>query len=242
MLGYFTSGSVVTCAKVGCGKPSYNGRPGSYCSKVCRMSCLGSHEACPRKGCPCAAPASGVHGGYCCAACFSGTPCEVATHLRKGGPVRCDTGRSVYIAWRDDDVLGEWVSRFLGKAYHVVGEDAVKSAQSKKDKRDGVLSNGASIYHITLCGSFERTQSGKAFASLDDFNARASKLRLSQARPLGMGLLQESGNFALMVIVEWPELQELRKRYGLKPNSPHITVGFQHSDIHNQPKDRRALI
>ena len=58
-----------------------------------------------------------------------------------------------------------------------------------------------------------------------------------------MGVLYEKdGNFSLMVIVEWTELQELRGSFGLPPNHPHITVGFRDHDIHGVPKDRSILI
>lgn len=85
--------------------------------------------------------------------------------------------------------------------------------------------------------------SGHLFDRFRDFAKDAERLALSRAMPLGMGLLRESsGNFALMVVVDWAELQALRSRYDLQPNYPHITVAFRDYDIHDQPKDVTALI
>jgi hypothetical protein len=151
---------------------------------------------------------------------------------------------SSYVGWRDDAIFTSWVEKFIFQAQHVVGSAALRLAQQRKDERDGTLVGGASEYHITLCGSFDEKKSGGKFASLSEFLVDARrKLSVSQASPLGMGLLREpNGNFALMLIVEWPELQTLRRQFDLEPNHPHITVGFRDQDIHNQVKDRTALI
>ena len=56
-----------------------------------------------------------------------------------------------------------------------------------------------------------------------------------------MGVLREQGgNFSLMVVVEWMELQELRSSFGLPPNDPHVTVGFRDHDIHGVAKGRSS--
>eukprot|EP00928_Gymnodinium_smaydae_P081220 TRINITY_DN64773_c0_g1_i1.p1 TRINITY_DN64773_c0_g1~~TRINITY_DN64773_c0_g1_i1.p1 ORF type:complete len:205 (-),score=24.29 TRINITY_DN64773_c0_g1_i1:269-883(-) len=163
-----------------------------------------------------------------------------AEWLVSRGPVKY---RESFVSWHDDDVLSMWVNMFIHKARSAVGKIELERAQASKDRRDGTLADGSSEYHITMAGAFEHTLDGQRFSALTEFQRDAAKLSLSQASPLGMGLLREDdGNFALMVVVEWPELQVLRRKFDLPPNYPHITVGFAYHDIHNQPKDRTALL
>eukprot|EP00440_Ansanella_granifera_P011158 gb/GFBE01012103.1/.p1 GENE.gb/GFBE01012103.1/~~gb/GFBE01012103.1/.p1 ORF type:complete len:201 (+),score=36.70 gb/GFBE01012103.1/:1-603(+) len=167
---------------------------------------------------------------------LKGTGLQAGPYLREG--------QASYVGWRDDRVLQAWVKTHLPAAEAKLGAEALRLAVAKKDARDGVLPDGSSEYHITLCGSFEKTTAGDQFSDLQRFLRDAeSRLSLQRVQPLGMGLLQEAdGNFAAMVVVRWPELQELRENYSLRPNYPHITVGFRDSDIHSMPKDHTCLI
>ena len=166
--------------------------------------------------------------------------CRVLPLVAGSGPyVRLTRPR--YVGWRDDAVLTRWVESHLADAEYAVGAEALRLARAMKAKRDGTRE-----YHITLCGSWEFTSSGDEL--LDRFCAEAARiLCLDDATPIGMGRLEEVGvaatcNFALYVVVEWAALQELRRRYGLPPNHPHITVGFRVADIHSRPKGCESLL
>ncbi len=174
----------------------------------------------------------------------TGGTAESAEPAGPHGPYLRRTNGSTYIGWRDDLRFGDWVQRSIAQAEAVLGLEQVTLARAKKDERDGVLSDGSSEYHITLCGDWDLKE-GDAVAARETLQQFMEAARqLPPATPLGMGLLREDpdANFALMVIVEWPALQELRCKHGWKHNYPHITVGFKVSDIHNQRKDRTALI
>lgn len=170
-----------------------------------------------------------------------------------------DAGPSIvqhsYAGWRDDAIFTAWVAQCLPLAERCVGRDALHAAQAKKDARDGTRADGSAEYHVTLCLPYE-------FESLPDVEAPsksklrklclarctqlvvdAAELSLSRATPLGLGRLEQAdGNFALFVVVDWPEQQALRQRHGLQANHPHITIGFRESDIHGVPKDRGTLL
>ena len=160
---------------------------------------------------------------------------------------------TLYVGWRDDDRFTKWVETHIAEAEGAVGADQVRLARAKKDERDGLCSDGSSEYHITLCGEWDLPRGDEPCSGVRAREGIISRLeqfvedarKLPHATALGMGLLRDGtgdeANFALMIIVDWPALQELRVKYGFKPNYPHVTVGFKVFDIHG-PKDRTALI
>ena len=61
-------------------------------------------------------------------------------------------------------------------------------------------------------------------------------------RYLGIGEQSEDGNSVQYVVVSWPEIQELRERFGLPKKDLHVTLGYTQKDIHGVPKDESTLI
>jgi len=180
---------------------------------------------------------------------------DVVVHLDASHDAGPSLVRHTYVGWHDDEVLTGWVERWLPLAALRVGTDVLQAARAKKNARDDTCADGSASYHITLCLPFEfealpgveapskRKLRELCLSRCKQLCADAAELSLARAAPLGIGRLeQDDGNFALFVVVEWPELQALRARHGLPPNHPHVTVGFRDSDIHGRAKDRATLL
>jgi hypothetical protein len=59
---------------------------------------------------------------------------------------------------------------------------------------------------------------------------------------VGIGRQSEDDNEVYYVVVNWPEIQDVRHAFGLPPKDLHITLGYTEEDIHGVPKDESTLI
>tara|TARA_Y100000034_G_scaffold28883_2_gene34743 strand:- start:14358 stop:14930 length:573 start_codon:yes stop_codon:yes gene_type:complete len=58
----------------------------------------------------------------------------------------------------------------------------------------------------------------------------------------GVGAVKEEDNIAYFVVVDWPEMQNVRHSIKLPSKDFHVTLGFKNNDIHGIPKDKSTLI
>jgi tRNA nucleotidyltransferase/poly(A) polymerase len=63
-----------------------------------------------------------------------------------------------------------------------------------------------------------------------------------QPQYLGLGYQRIGENELYYVVVKWPEVQELRRNFGLPRKDLHITLGYTYEDIHDVSKDETTLI
>lgn len=82
--------------------------------------------------------------------------------------------------------------------------------------------------------------SSKRTLSLGDVLSRLAKVE-DNWRCLGMGQVEDNGQRAFFVVVEWPALQEARADFGLPPKDLHITIAFTLDDIHSKPKGKDTI-
>jgi len=96
------SATPATCLSPLCGKPTWNGAPGGFCTKQCRnhmalalqslqnpqaaAPLAGTFAKCARPGCPCTASWNGLSGTYCCRTCAAGAPCPSNAHTVPSAP------------------------------------------------------------------------------------------------------------------------------------------------------------
>ena len=54
----------------------------------------------------------------------------------------------------------------------------------------------------------------------------------------GLGRAVDGANEAYFMVIDWPEAQQFRAKYGLGEKDLHVTVGFKEKDIHNVRKNQ----
>ena len=65
----------------------------------------------------------------------------------------------------------------------------------------------------------------------------------SNPKELGVGKVEVGENVAYFVVIEWEEVQEFRKSFGLDEKDFHVTLGFgEDGDIHDVPKGKDSLV
>ena len=122
--------------------------------------------------------------------------------------------------------------------------------EQNKFERDG------HEWHITVVGAKEINQ---AIKNLKAENPELSKKQAKQqikdtvinnfkenvkTSPTykGVGMVEDEDNAAYFVVVDWPEMQNVRHNIGLNDKDFHVTLGFKIKDIHGIPKDNSTLI
>lgn len=126
-------------------------------------------------------------------------------------------------------------------------EEAESLIQNKRarDKGDN--------FHVTIISPPEmRDAVNKLAASQglskskasDALKAEIESLALSDSglKFLGLGKAEKGGNVAYFAVLDWPEAQDLRDKYGLGSHDFHTTVGFANEDVHGVRKDRSTLV
>ena len=59
---------------------------------------------------------------------------------------------------------------------------------------------------------------------------------------LCLGKAEKESNAVYYIVVEWPDLQDIRRKMGFDPKDLHITLGFREGDIHDVPKNASTCI
>lgn len=107
------------------------------------------------------------------------------------------------------------------------------SVLEKRQKRDGVH------HHITVAFIRDLVETELSAESVFE------KLQVvpDDWEPRGVGLVRNDKNHAaIFVLVHWPAATALLKELGLPEQHFHITLGFQHEDIHTVPKTAETLV
>jgi atypical dual specificity phosphatase len=105
-----------------------------------------------------------------------------------------------------------------------------ESAQINRRERDG------ESYHITIITKSELP------ISEDKVEILREKYDWSKFGVLGLGTTARNEAKAYYQIVWYPEATRLREMLKLPPKDFHITVGFEHSDVHDTSKDHNTLV
>ena len=94
--------------------------------------------------------------------------------------------------------------------------------------------------HITLITPVELKALEAQGQTRSDIMAQFEGLEDSW-QPVGIGRVENSSDQAIFVVVRWPELQQLRSRFGLGEKDAHITLGFDAEDVHDMLKDESTI-
>eukprot|EP00416_Gambierdiscus_australes_P039432 CAMPEP_0171118758 /NCGR_PEP_ID=MMETSP0766_2-20121228/95490_1 /TAXON_ID=439317 /ORGANISM="Gambierdiscus australes, Strain CAWD 149" /LENGTH=204 /DNA_ID=CAMNT_0011581369 /DNA_START=13 /DNA_END=627 /DNA_ORIENTATION=- len=89
---------MAVCIRPGCGRPTWNGKPGGYCGRSCRdAGPHGSPVLCIRAGCN--RPAfQGKQGNFCGRGCMAAGPATQAAN-EVPDPLACPSDGSKFTAW-----------------------------------------------------------------------------------------------------------------------------------------------
>jgi DNA-binding Lrp family transcriptional regulator len=119
-------------------------------------------------------------------------------------------------------LMGHWVERVALQMSSSVPERAL----NQRRKRDGYP------YHITIANAQQTAQAMRSARSLRIMNeiAAASSLPVN----LGLGMVQNAQNESRSwyCVISWPAGQQIRRCFSLLPQDLHLTLGFDHKDIH----------
>jgi len=112
----------------------------------------------------------------------------------------------------------------------------LKFLQKKKLERDGGKSEfGESIYHITLSSFHPKDRDFLTEEQMSEYFKKLSEIK-SKPRWVGVGEAEKEGNKAYYVVVDWPEVNDLRREFNVGPLDLHVTLGFNPNDVHEVPK------
>ena len=78
----------------------------------------------------------------------------------------------------------------------------------------------------------------------DEFRAEVEAFGLSDSglKSLGLGKAEKGSDVAYFAVLEWPDAQDLRAKFGISPFDFHTTIGFDKADVHGVRKDRSTLV
>lgn len=129
----------------------------------------------------------------------------------------------LYLVGQDiDEIANKWIK------WYKKDNSGDMNFQKRLEKRTECDSD-AEHFHITVIASkeFKKIKSSFTIPETDNF----------KIFDMGIGVINgsqyESCNY---VIIYSPQLQKLRKKYGLPNKDFHITLGFSNKDIHDKPK------
>jgi len=93
-------------------------------------------------------------------------------------------------------------------------------------------------FHLTLFNVAEFNQLVSKLG-MDRVTEAIQKWQAFDFHPklMGLGTATKNGNRAFFIVVECPELQELRKTWGFEAKDFHITLGFKFKDVFGVPKN-----
>lgn len=149
-------------------------------------------------------------------------PCAITS----GASVATDATGKRYIACA---VARESVDEYLDRMRHLVGDERFRILRDAQQSRD---SGG---FHITLVTPPEMLTLPEARSAA--FLASAMSYTL-----IDLGRCRRGVNEAWFVIIESADATQLRLTAKLPPKDLHITIGFFPDDVHDAPKDLRALV
>lgn len=102
--------------------------------------------------------------------------------------------------------------------------------------------DGGAKHHITMVS---RMDLNDVSASRAEVVRAFSETLTGDGEPfqvLGVGSAVNGDSIAVFVIVDWPQMNEVRAKLGLPRHDPHITLGFKRADIHGVSKNVTTLI
>lgn len=119
-------------------------------------------------------------------------------------------------------LMGHWVERVAREALPYVPEHALM----KRKMRDG------DPFHITIAKAMETTPQMRRSESLQEmYNIVRRNIPPVN---LGLGMVRhgENGSRSWYCSISWAAGQQIRKMCNLPPKDFHLTLGFDHRDIH----------
>jgi hypothetical protein len=110
-----------------------------------------------------------------------------------------------------------------------------------RQRRDG------EHHHVTLLSKFDLQAISVSREQVLDMFRDALSPGAETREPFGVegvgSVTEADGNTAVFVVLDFPELSQVRERLGLKARQdPHITLGFKRSDVHDVRKDATTLL
>jgi hypothetical protein len=110
-----------------------------------------------------------------------------------------------------------------------------------RQRRDG------EHHHVTLLSKFDLQAISVSREEVLDMFRDALSAGAETREPFGVegvgSVTEADGNTAVFVVLDFPELSQVRERLGLKARQdPHITLGFRRSDVHDVRKDATTLL
>ena len=130
-----------------------------------------------------------------------------------------------------DDIIDTWKSSFNINDGDEKGQ--LESSITNQQKRDNF------IHHTTVCNvmDFNKLSTSEVIGLFDSVG------EIFEINILGIGKAEniKKGNIVNFVVIECEELQELRKRIGLKPIDLHITIGFDKKDVFGVSKGKDSI-
>ncbi|KAJ2955426.1 hypothetical protein NQZ79_g8572 [Umbelopsis isabellina] len=119
-------------------------------------------------------------------------------------------------------LMGNCVERFALQMSDSVPERAL----NQRRMRDGYP------YHITIANAKQTTSEMRSPRSLEIMNKIAVEGTLPVNLGLGMVRHAENESRSWFCAISWPAGQQIRRYFNLLPRDLHLTLGFDHKDIH----------
>jgi len=130
----------------------------------------------------------------------------------------------------------------------LVGEAEAEALIRNKLARDKGF-----FFHVTIISPPEvkdivnRMAADKAMSkskASDEFKAEVEAFGLTDSglKSLGLGKAEKGSDVAYFAVLDWPDAQKLRAKFGLSDFDFHTTIGFVKADVHGVRKNRSTLI
>jgi len=131
---------------------------------------------------------------------------------------------------------GHEISPYCDNLKTYLGEKIYTQCRMNLRTRDGGKNEfGETIYHITLTGHHPKD---KEVLTEEQLGVYFKNLVALEAKPrwVGIGEVEKEGNKAYYLVVEWPEVMDIRREFQLEPLDLHVTLGFHPNDVHDVSK------
>ncbi|CAK9098582.1 Pectin acetylesterase 3 [Durusdinium trenchii] len=140
------------------------------------------------------------------------------------------TWRKGTLAARDPE-LDEWCLRAI------VQQQVPREHVARRVERDGAQD----AFHVTVLLPQEAKRALATF-NKDTLVAMASEAALGEARPLKLGIGRAGKGAVVFAVLEWPAMQDFRRRLGLPRKALHLTLGFAQADLHDVDKSLDSIV
>lgn len=119
------------------------------------------------------------------------------------------------------------VEPFLKDLKEIIGESDYNDFTENQIKRD----NGS--YHMTVINVMDYNKLAKDIGYDKFVNSLDSVLKyeIDDIKMMGIGTAERGGNRTYFIVCESDKLDAIRKRYELKEQDFHVTLGFKHRDV-----------